>query len=432
MSKDQCASCAYEEEHDITVDGSKPNTEWAKLISVSETSIRRHRKHSQGTSAFRKGGDSAGSLYNEFPSDIEMGYEDFREYIRASGQDPDKVTFNWGVTSNPNGGYWNKLLNVKPIAEDAGQPKWPVIDQAAPVEIQWMPLPSKPARGGLLLSLKGADTQIGFRALPDGTHEEFHDADAMDTFVEVARIEQPDSIIILGDFLDLAGQGKYIQEAGFARTTQMSLDFAHEWLSVLRAAAPESKIVIIEGNHDKRMQNFIELNALAAFGLTRANMPDDWPVMSLPYLLRLDELDIEYMDAYPAAVYWDDDRTRNIHGTRANSKGSTTAQYTGDLPHINTWVGHTHRTEITYKTIMGARGEAIESYSANPGALCKVDGTVPSVHGALHANGTSAKVVEDWQNGFGINLYDPATGESWPQVYRIKDGKTIYNGRVIG
>lgn len=436
MINAQCASCAYQEQNGITVDRSKSHAEWSRQIGVSEASIRRHHKHAQSDpesqAAFRKGGDSEGALYNEFPSDIEMGYEDFREYIRASGQDPDKVTFNWGVTSNPNGGYWNKLLNVKPIPEDAGGPKWPVIQQAQPVSIQWVPLASKPARGNLLFSLKGADTQIGFRALPDGTYEEFHDADAMGTFVEVARIEQPDSIIILGDFLDLAGQGKYIQEAGFARTTQMSLDFAHEWLSTLRAAAPESTIVIIEGNHDKRMQNFIELNALAAFGLTRANMPEDWPVMSLPYLLRLDELDIEYMDAYPAAVYWDDDRTRNIHGTRANSKGSTTAQYTGDLPHINTWVGHTHRTEITYKTIMGARGEAIESYSANPGALCKVDGTVPSVHGALHANGTSAKVVEDWQNGFGVNLYDPATGESWPQVYRIKDGKTVYNGRVIG
>lgn len=448
----RCASCAHEEKTGSKVDGTQSNAAWARKVGVSEAAIRRHKKHSGQIPSTHKAhaavtdtpvGDEdvvvekSGTGENATDYTITakraFGYDDFRNFIRASGQDPDEVTFNWGVTTNPSGGFWNKLNNVRPLtAINGGGPKWPVIQQAQPVDVQWMPRQTKPARGTLTMSLKGADTQIGFRALPDGTYEEFHDTKAMDVFAQVARLEQPETIIILGDFLDLAGQGKYIQEAGFSRTTQMSLDFAHEWLAVLRAAAPESKIVIIEGNHDKRMQNFIELNALSAFGLTRANMPDDWPVMSLPYLLRLDELGIEYMDAYPAAVYWDDDRTRNIHGTRANSKGSTTSQYSNDLPHINTWVGHTHRTEITYKTVMGPRGEAIESYSANPGALCKVDGTVPSVHGALHADGTSAKVVEDWQNGFGVNLFDPATGESWPQVYRIREGKAIYNGRVIG
>lgn len=457
-SNPSCASCAHERETGQKVDGTKSNSAWAREIGISEAAIRRHKKHthqlpsthkaaSSSTDApisgedtvVDKTGDSHGNTTSyTITAQRAFGYEDFRKFIEASGQDPDEVTFNWGVTTNPSGGFWNKLNNVRPLtAVNGGGPKWPVIDRAQPVVVVMEPFDTSErtlSRYGqkLTMSLKGADPQIGFRALPDGTYEEFHDERAMNVFVEVARQEKPETIVILGDFLDLAGQGKYIQEAGFARTTQMSLNFAHKWLATLRKAAPSAEIVIVEGNHDKRMQNFIELNALAAFGLTRANMPEEWPVMSLPYLLRLEELDIKYMDAYPAAVWWDDDRTRNIHGTRANSKGSTMAQYASDLPHINTWAGHTHRTEIIYKTVMGARGEAIESYSANPGALCKTDGTVPSVHGALHANGTSAKVVEDWQNGFGINLFNPATGESWPQVYRIRDGKALYNGRIIG
>lgn len=151
--------------------------------------------------------------------------------------------------------------------------------------------------------------------------------------------------------------------------------------------------------------------------------------MSIQNLLRLEELEVEYQDAYPAAVHWDDDNTRNIHGTRANSNGSTMAQYAKDLPHINTWAGHTHRAEIVYKTVLGPRGEPIESYSANPGCLCKTDGTVPSVKGAIHSDGSSARVVEDWQAGFGVNLYDNK-GNTWPQVYRIKDGKALYNGKL--
>lgn len=359
------------------------------------------------------------------------GEDDWREWLRLKGTDPDEVTFTIGVTTNPSGGYWNKLLNVRyknKNLDDNGDPLWPVIQPAKAVKVNVGKVTAKPARNGLRMSLKGADTQIGFRAVGDG-YEAFHDDAAMDIFIQVARDEQPEEIVILGDFLDLPSQGKYAQEAGFARTTQMALDAGHEFLAKLRAVCPTSEITVIEGNHDKRMQSFIEQNALAAFGIRRANMPEEWPTMSLPFLLRLADLNINYQDAYPAAVLWDDDRTRNIHGTRANSKGSTMSQYANDLPHINTWAGHTHRAEIIYKTVIGHRGEAIESYSANPGCLCKTDGTVPSVHGALHSDGTSAKVVEDWQAGFGVNLYDNK-GQSWPQVYRIKDGQALYNGKI--
>ena len=209
----------------------------------------------------------------------------------------------------------------------------------------------------------------------------------------------------------------------------MAINAGYQFLASLRAAAPASDIIVIEGNHDKRMQNFIEANALAAFGLKRADLPDTWPVMSLPYLLRLDELNIQYVDAYPAATDWDNDTTRNIHGTRANSNGSTMAQYANQLPHINTWAGHTHRAEVVYKTVLGPRGEAIESYAANPGCLCRVDGAVPSVKGAINAEGIPAVIVEDWQQGLGFLYYNET--ESLPQVYRIRSGRVIIDGRVI-
>src|SRR5690625_6724815 len=125
-----------------------------------------------------------------------------------------------------------------------------------------VPCRSTPARNGLKRSLKCGDTQIGFRVLEDGTTEEFHDQRAMDLVVEVARREQPDSIVILGDFLDLPSQGRWAQEAAFAKTTQMSLDAGYKWLASLRAVAPYAEIVLIEGNHDKRLQGFIETNAV--------------------------------------------------------------------------------------------------------------------------------------------------------------------------
>ena len=441
MGNPQCATCAHEALNG-PLDYDLSNKKVAKLIGVDEASIRRHRKNHLGTAARQAiARDNEylndtvdpikGSTYTRL-ADTAWGEREWRDFLRLKGTDPDTVTFSFGVTSNPAGGYWNKLLNVRPkTAATGGGPDWPVIQPAAPVHVNVPNIPTRPARNGLKLSLKAADPQIGYRALPNGTYQPFHDEAAMAVFTEVCRLEQPDSIIILGDVLDLPSQGKYVQEAGFARTTQMALDTTHEWLATLRAVCPDARIVVIEGNHDKRMQTFIEQNALAAFGIRQAGTPDGWPVMSIPFLLRLPELNIEYQDAYPAATHWDDDTTRNIHGTRANSRGSTMSQYSADLPHINTWAGHTHRTEIVYKTVMGARGEPIESYSANPGCLCRTDGAVPSVHGALHGDGTSARIVEDWQQGFGALLYD-GHGNSWPQVHRIRDGRTLYNGRLIG
>lgn len=55
-----------------------------------------------------------GSNYVRF-SQEPWGYDDFREFIRSTGQDPDKVTFTWGWTSHPLGGFWNKLIRVRPI-----------------------------------------------------------------------------------------------------------------------------------------------------------------------------------------------------------------------------------------------------------------------------------------------------------------------------
>ena len=407
----------------------------AKFLGMSKSAINDHRA---GNCVCSKTAVSAGESETHNPdgtasyvrySERPWGYDDYRAFLRSTGQDPDQVTFSHGWTSNPAGGFWNKLNNVRPInAETAGGPAWPVIQPAEPVTVVIGDRPAKPVRG-MKLAIKGADTQIGYRRLEDGSLDPFHDDAAMNVFIEVCKSYQPDKVQILGDFLDLASQGRFAQEAAFAQTTQEALNAGHRFLATLRAACPDAAIVVIEGNHDKRMQNFIEANAVAAFGLKRAGLPESWPVMSLPYLLRLDELNIQYVDAYPAATDWDNATTRNIHGTKANSRGSTTSQYVFELPHLNTWAGHTHRVEVTYRSVMGARGEAIESYSANPGCLCRVDGAVPSVNGAIGADGTPARIVENWQQGFGLAYYNDT--ESWPYVYRIRDGRALIDGMEI-
>lgn len=47
-------------------------------------------------------------------SEEAWGYSDWCVWLRSKGQDPDATAFSWGVTTNPQGGHWNKIYNVKP------------------------------------------------------------------------------------------------------------------------------------------------------------------------------------------------------------------------------------------------------------------------------------------------------------------------------
>lgn len=115
-----CSVCEFEKRTGITVDTSRAKTAWAKEIGVAEGSVRRHLNHPpRDNSPQQNPGESEehgpnGSSYTRF-SEEPWGFEDFRSFIRSRGQDPDLVTFTYGWTSNPAGGVWNKLNNVRPV-----------------------------------------------------------------------------------------------------------------------------------------------------------------------------------------------------------------------------------------------------------------------------------------------------------------------------
>lgn len=312
-------------------------------------------------------------------------------------------------------------------------PEWPVIQQAAPTVIK---SPGKPKTtpaliGGWKTAVVLPDPQIGYRQFDDVGLDPFHDEAAMNVALQILSAEQHsgkvDQVVNLGDYLDLPAQGKYEQEAAFAFTTQNAVDRGHLFAAHQRAAAPDAKIIILEGNHDRRMQKFVQANALSSFGLKRANIPESWPVMSLPYLLRLDELDVEYIDAYPAGMWWINDKLRAVHGDKVNSGGSTAMKYTNEMPHISTIFGHIHRQEIQSKTTFDREGK-IKAMAISPGCLCRVDGHVPSVKGSTNIEGKPVTYWENWQQGIAVIRYKDE-GSFHVDLVHIDDGKTLYKGQ---
>jgi len=309
------------------------------------------------------------------------------------------------------------------------EPKWEPITLAKPVIIT-APKPTKKPKTKHKVAIALPDPQIGSRRLYDDTWDPFHDEAAMNVALQiVSYLEETDRldwVINLGDFLDLPSQGRFDQEASFAGTTQHAIDRGHLFLQQQRAAAgPNAHIVLIEGNHDRRMEKFILSNSAAAWGLKRANM-DELPVMSLPNLLRLDEIGVEYIDAYPAGAFWLTPTMRAIHGNKARSNGSTAAAYTNAEPHISTIFGHAHRLEIQSRTVFDRNGP-IHSIAVSPGCLCRVDGAVPSVNGSTHVDGRPAKHYENWQQGVAVITINE-NQEPFVELVQIKDGEAWFRG----
>jgi hypothetical protein len=103
-------------------------------------------------------------------SERPWGYDDHRTFIRSTGQNPDEVTFTWGWTSNPSGGFWNKLNNVRPIAAAASEERvdLPALYAAARVRPR-AKVTTKPADRATIVVL--ADPQIGKTGRRGGTPE---------------------------------------------------------------------------------------------------------------------------------------------------------------------------------------------------------------------------------------------------------------------
>lgn len=305
-------------------------------------------------------------------------------------------------------------------------PKWPVVQAATPVKI--MPLKVTKKEGGFKTAVILPDVQIGFRRdIVTGQLEPFHDEKAMDIAIQIVRETQPDLIINLGDLVDFPQFGKYTQEASFALTTQASIDRAHKFLADQRANAPHAEIRLLEGNHSRRLPNMITNNAVAAFGLQRANQPQSWPVLSVPSLLRLDELEVEFISGYPANITWINDRLAAIHGHKVRSSGSTASAVVDD-ERVSIIFGHIHRIEAQAKTRNTKNGpRTVTAWS--PGCLCRIDGAVPSTTGSTDLMGRHIERAQNWQNGLAVVTYGEGDQPFAYEQVGIFDGLAFHRGK---
>jgi hypothetical protein len=256
------------------------------------------------------------------------------------------------------------------------------------------------------------DSQNGYLRSEYGKLTPLHDRKAWDVCVAMAKATKPETIIMLGDMLDLAPWSlKYPRDPSLRYTTKPSLAELHWWIAQLRLASPGSRIVYIEGNHERRIYKGMVERLDEAVGLTVAGRDED-PIFSIPRLLDLDSLDVEYVGPYGAEM-WLWNKVRVHHGDKAKAGGgSTVASILKGATHSEI-VGHVHRLEVAQKTLPAPGGGHEIITAMTPGCITRIDGVVPSASNRV-----------DWQQGFGfVSLVD---GQVHMQTVPIINGTSVF------
>lgn len=234
--------------------------------------------------------------------------------------------------------------------------------------------------------------------LPDihfgyGANGPFHDVQALEKVLEYVAKNPLDKIVVLGDVLDLPEfTDKFPSRPEYIQTTQMAINSAGVFFASLRAVAGDTKIIVIEGNHDYRISAMLHKYMMPLAGLRPAGKK---VTVSVPWLLNFEELNIEYIEGWPDNVYRIGD-VKILHGDIVSSEPGQTVGKMLQKYGASTVFGHIHRREYAENS---AWSDSLDDYKRifaySPGCLCRVDGAVPG-----------STTPNNWRQGMGLLVTD--------------------------
>lgn len=286
-----------------------------------------------------------------------------------------------------------------------------------PVEVSPIKFDRRRARKiGAKTILAFGDTQIGFRRIGDRM-EPLHDVPAMNSVLALARNLQPDVMADLGDDVDLAELSRFSPDSThFQNTIKPSLQADHDWHARLTEATPGAERHLVDSNHAKRWGDYI---------LKNASVLAELPELKLNKILKLEEIGWEFHGGYGSAEYEYADDLAFFHGTMATAAGSTALKLSKANPDRNVVQGHAHRAEAQYHT--DRKGRAFGAFVV--GALCRIDGVVPSYHSGVDHNGEPVKHYENWQQSAMV-IRDFGKGQYTFTQAPIHNGELLFEGKI--
>jgi len=239
--------------------------------------------------------------------------------------------------------------------------------------------------------------------IPD-THIPFHHVKAYKLMLKIAAQVKVQAIVILGDYLDFYAVSSHDKYPYMERLLSRELEKGNEALDELDSIFPRAKKIFIQGNHEWRLERYINKNAPELFGLVDTKT-----------LLKLDtRKNWEYYKYEPAQfVQILDSKLYARH--EPLSGGYMPSHHTVMKAGCSIVHGHTHTSQQSQ--VVMANGDTHIGIS--------VGWLGDKKHSAFHY----VRGHHQWPIGFGL-CYIMSNGNFCIDAIRVIDNKAIVHGKI--
>lgn len=193
-------------------------------------------------------------------------------------------------------------------------------------------------------------------ALVGDDHCPWHDVAFNAAFCEWLREFKPAQAFHVGDLLHYERLSQYLRTPRFDAEARRTNQAGYDVMRSRVQASTGTRWTLVPGNHDDRLRKTVllqvpELHALARVKRTD-DEPDEWPVLSIPFLLRLDELGVDFptededwerheADVAPGVIA--------VHAGATKRRSGQSAMAAIEESGISTYMGHVHRQGIVWR-----------------------------------------------------------------------------------
>lgn len=250
-------------------------------------------------------------------------------------------------------------------------------------------------------------------------HSAFVDPFALDVFIEVIEIVQPDIVVLNGDVFDFPQISRHRKLPGhFHLNLQDEIDFGREKIMRrVREAAPDAEILFVIGNHEYRLVNYLADTAPEMASLRTLKFGE---------LFGLDELEIGLVCRQsflaPNAAAKKRDLLENWHvigDSLVVTHGVSCAKFAADEQlkryQKSGTSGHTHRPQV------------ITANSLGTGAL---SWTSTPMMASFAVGRDYVSEPSAWNMGFGVFSILPSKGLVSPQLVLVHEDFASFAGQT--